>query len=77
MSLQKDETTWIQNGRQRSTVAQVLRKPMTPTEILNAARQTNPRIQLRDIWFLMRQFQQHRFVRCLNPKSVTGKDSGI
>jgi DNA-binding PadR family transcriptional regulator len=73
MSLEKDEHRWMKSGRQRSAVAQALRKPMTATEILAAARQVNPRIQLRDIWFLMRQFGKRGLVTCLNSKSVTGK----
>jgi len=64
---------WLKQGCQRHAVARVLRKPMTPNEIWRAARLLAPRIQLRDVWFLLRQMQAKGLVRCLNPNTVTGK----
>lgn len=64
---------WIGRGRQRSAIARVLSKPMTTTEICQAARALNPRIQLRDIWHVMQEMRQRRLVVCLNPGHVTGK----
>ncbi len=72
MSLQNDYTQWLTRGHQRAAVAQVLRKPMTASEIRDAARVMSPRIRLRDIWFLMRQFAERGLVVCLHPKQVTG-----
>jgi len=46
---------------------------MTTTEICAAARVFAPRIQLRDVWFVLRQIQQRNLARCLNPRHVTGK----
>jgi len=46
---------------------------MTTTEICAAARAFAPRIQLRDVWFVLRQMQQRNLARCLNPRHVTGK----
>jgi len=46
---------------------------MTTTEICAAARASAPRIQLRDVWFVLRQMQQRNLARCLNPRHVTGK----
>ena len=66
-------TRWIQRGSQRSAIAKVLRKPMTTSEICTAAHQENPKIQLRDIWHVIRDFQQRKLVQCLNPRHVTGK----
>jgi len=57
MSHTRDDTAWLQNGSQRAAVARVLRKPMTAVEICEAARQWAPRLQLRDVWFLLRQMQ--------------------
>ena len=73
MSLLKDDVPWIKRGRQRSAVAQVLRKPMTSTEICAAVQQVNARIQLRDIWHLMQEMQQRGLAQCLNPRALTGK----
>ena len=73
MSLLNDNAKWIKRGRQRSAVGQVLRKPMTTTEICREAQSFNAHIQLRDVTFLLRQFQAKGLVRCLNPKWVTGK----
>ena len=46
---------------------------MTATEMRTAARPLNPRIQLRDIWFLMRQFQERNLARCINPRQTNGR----
>jgi predicted transcriptional regulator len=73
MSLQNDHGSWLKRGRQRAAIAQVLRKPMTATQICRTARAINPRIQLRDVWFLMRQFAKRDLATCLNPKQATGR----
>src|SRR6185436_4065957 len=73
MSLKNDYTKWLRRGCQRAAVAQVLRKPMTPAQICVAARPLNPRIQLRDIWLLMRQFKVRGLAVCPNPKQITGR----
>ena len=67
------DSNWLKHGRQRSAVAQVLRRPMTPLEIWRAAQTIAPRIQLRDVWFILRQMEQHKLVTCFNPKELTGK----
>jgi len=64
---------WLRWGRQKSAVAQVLRKPMTASEIAKAAQRLNSRLRLRDVWHLMRQFQERDLVACLNPHAATGK----
>ena len=64
---------FLKDGCQRMAVAQVLRKPMIPSEILQAAQVIAPRIQLRDVWFILKQFKTKGLVICLNPNVVTGK----
>jgi DNA-binding PadR family transcriptional regulator len=73
MLLKRDDTGWLKHGRQRAAVAQVIRKPMTATEICAAARLINPHIQLRDIWYLLREMQNRNLVFCRNPRLVTGR----
>ena len=73
MSLKNDNVRWIRRGRQHAAVAQVLRRPMTTTEICTAARQIAPRIQLRDVWLMLQEMRERGLVICLNPKHVTGK----
>lgn len=73
MSLSRNDTPWLKRGTQRAAVAQALRKPMTGTEICTAAREFNPRIQLRDVWHLLRQMQERKIVYCINPRLVTGR----
>lgn len=73
MLLDKDDVQWVKRGRQRSAVAAVLRKPMTTGEICRAARSLSPRIQLRDIWLILRDMARRRIVMCLNPRYATGK----
>jgi DNA-binding PadR family transcriptional regulator len=64
---------WLKAGCQRQAVAQVLTKPMIPSEIFAAAKQHAPRIQLRDVWFILNQMESKGLVSCLNPDVVTGK----
>ena len=73
MSLTDNNKAWILRGRQRAAVARVLHKPMTGAEICVAARKFNPKIQLRDVWFLLLQMQRRGLVICLNPHQVTGR----
>lgn len=73
MSLDRNDVPWLKRGSQRAAVAQALRKPMTGTEICTAARSFNPRIQLRDVWHLLRQMQDREMVHCINPRLVTGR----
>ena len=73
MLRQRDDTAWLQRGRQRAAVARVMRKPMTGTEICAAARVFNSHIQLRDVWHLLRQMKQRGLVQCFNPRLVTGR----
>jgi len=46
---------------------------MTPSEIWRSARAIAPRIQLRDVWFILRQMEQRKLVTCFNPKELNGK----
>lgn len=73
MSHERDDTQWIRRGSQRSAVVRALRKPMTATEICWAARQLSPRIQLRDVWYLLKQLQERGLVRALNPRAANGR----
>ena len=73
MLRQRDDTAWLQRGRQRAAVARVLRKPMTGTEICAAARVFNAHIQLRDVWHLLRQMERRGLVQCFNLRLVTGR----
>src|SRR5688500_815472 len=46
---------------------------MTESQICSKARALAPRIQLRDVWFLVRQCSAQGLTYCLNPGQVTGK----
>jgi DNA-binding PadR family transcriptional regulator len=67
------DSNWLKRGRWRAAVAEVLRRPMTPSEIWRAARTLAPRMQLRDVWFILRQLEQRQLVTCFNPKDRTAK----
>ena len=73
MSLQNNYNEWLKAGKQRAAVARVLRKPMTALEICDAARQWAPRLQLRDVWFLMRQMIDKNLALALNERSNNGR----
>jgi len=73
MSLPNNYTDWLKRGKQRAAVARVLRKPMTAVEICDAARQWAPRLQLRDVWFLMRQMADKGLALPLNERSNNGR----
>src|SRR5262245_6313724 len=73
MPLTRSDVPWLKLGRQRAAVAQALRKPMAGMEICAAAQVFNPRIQLRDVWHLLRQMHQRGLVHCMNPRLVSGR----
>jgi len=62
---------WISRGRPR-VLAKVLIKPMTAGEIWQAARQLNPKIQLRDVRPLLRPFIEKGLIYCLVHEKVKG-----
>src|SRR5262249_48693477 len=65
--------TWLKRGCQRRAVAQAIYKPMTMKQILERACLFAPRIQLRDVWSLLRELERKEFVYCLTPRLLTGK----
>ena len=67
------EAIWLKRGRQRRAVARVLQSPMTASQILEQARLLAPHIQLRDVWFIVRQFEARGLIECLNPGLGNGK----
>jgi len=69
----ENDLQWVRRGRQKRAVAQMLRRPMTASEICRFVQPLDPHLQLRDVWFLMRQFIGRGLVRCLNPDRFTGK----
>lgn len=73
MSLNNSNSHWLRRGRQRAAVARVLRKPMTTLEICETARVWAPRLQLRDVWFLMRQMANKGLVLSLNQRANNGR----
>lgn len=77
MSLSNEHSDWLRRGRQRAAVARVLRKPMTASEICAAAREFAPRLQLRDVWFLMRQMAARGLAKPLNKRSNNGRLYGL
>ena len=58
----EDVLKWFSRGRQRRIFAKVLIKPMTTVEIWQEARKLNPRIQLRDVYSLLRLFMEKGLV---------------
>jgi len=68
-----NDSHWLQRGKQRAAAAQALRKPMTASEICAAARERAPRLQLRDVWFLMRQMGARGLAVPLNARSNSGR----
>jgi len=73
MSLERNDVPWLRRGRQRAAVARVIRKPVTAKEICIAARALSPRIQLRDVWHLLKEMRERNLVTCHNPRLVTGR----
>jgi hypothetical protein len=69
----ESDITWIKRGKQKSAVAQALRRPMTPNEIWWAARTRNHHIQLRDVWFILRQGKRRGLICCFSKRELTGK----
>jgi DNA-binding PadR family transcriptional regulator len=65
---------WLRRGVQKKTLAQVLRKPMTGSELLTAMRRENcSKAQLRDLWRLLQKFEQRGLIICLTPGEPAGR----
>ena len=73
MSHERDDTSWLNRGRQRQAVALAMRKPMTSKEICATARVLTPRLQLRDVWHLLKEMHARGLVICHSPRLVTGR----
>lgn len=73
MVTMEEQQKWLRRGRQRMAVARVLRKPMTAVSICRAARAFAPQVQLRDVWFLMKQFEERDLVVGLNGRQAKGR----
>ncbi len=69
----ESDSKWIGRGSQKVAVARALVRAMMPVEIWRGAQAINPRIQLRDVWFLLRQFESRELVHRLNPRESKGK----
>ena len=46
---------------------------MTPSEIWRAAQAFNTRIQLRDVWLILRQCERRGLIRCFSRREINGK----
>lgn len=73
MSELSEKARWLKRGRQRQAIARVLRQPLTASQLWQLARTHAPKLQLRDVWFLLRQMQAQGLVQCLNPSLLNGK----
>ena len=68
-----DDRVWLKLGEQKRAVIASLRKPLCGVEMLARARQSSPKIRLRDIRLILRKMQQRGLARCLNPEDLTGR----
>ncbi len=59
---------WIKRGRQKRELAIALQRPMTPNELFEAVRKHCPKVQLRDIWRLLKHFEKREIISCLSPR---------
>lgn len=64
---------WIRWGNQKRAVAQALEQPLTSSQICVAAKKRAPRIQLRDVCQLLRDFERQGLAACLTPTLHKGK----
>jgi hypothetical protein len=64
---------WINRGKQKRAIAQVLTKPLTQSQLCALAQAHAPKLQLRDIWAIVGQWKQLGLIHCLNPDELTGK----
>ena len=73
MQLESDDIKWIKRGCQKRFLTLSIRKPLASSEIETEARALKSRIRIRDIWFLMKQFEDRNLVFCINRQERTGK----
>lgn len=70
---QSMEVQWLMRGTQRRAVALVLLQPLTASQIWKQACERAPKLQLRDVWFILRQLEARGLVQCFNPSLLNGK----
>jgi hypothetical protein len=56
MKGKKRKRARLLSGRQKAAVASAMMKPMTTNELWKAAKNECPKIQLRDVWRIIRSF---------------------
>lgn len=68
-----DLQEWLSRGRQRIAVATVFRGVLTGVQLWREAAKFAPKIQLRDVRAILREFEARKLSRCLNPTATCGR----
>jgi DNA-binding HxlR family transcriptional regulator len=69
----KEDMKWINWGKQKQAVLQVITRPIIPTEIMRKARRINNRISFGDTSALIREFERRGILQCITPEQLTGR----
>lgn len=64
---------WLQRGKQRSLVLKYLSIPMTVGVLRQMIIQENPKVQIRDLWKILKDCEKRGLIRTLYPGMVTGR----
>jgi hypothetical protein len=64
---------WLARGRQRLAVVAVFRGVLTGAQLWREAAKLAPKIQLRDVRAILREFEARGLSRCLNPTATSGR----
>lgn len=68
-----DLQRWLSCGRQRLAVVGVFRGVLTGAQLWREAAKLAPKIQLRDVRAILRDFEARGLSRCLNPTATSGR----
>ncbi len=68
-----DLQEWLSRGRQRIAIATVFRGVFTGVQLWREAAKFAPKIQLRDVRAILREFEARKLSRCLNPTATCGR----
>lgn len=68
-----DLQEWLSRGRQRRAVAAAFRGIVSGVQLWREAAKSAPRLQLRDVRAILREFEARDLSRCLNPTATSGR----
>ena len=69
----QNDISWVCRGKQKKALAQSLARPMSVSQLRDAMIKIAPKVQLRDVWHLLGNFEWRHLIVCLTPGQPKGR----